>query len=62
MNLIFKIRKVVELSGFPAYTVNLCETPILNDKRFRQYIRLYKRFIDDLFLIWTGPADVLCEF
>jgi hypothetical protein len=38
------------------------ETPILNDKRFRQYIRLYKRFIDDLFLIWTGPADVLCEF
>jgi hypothetical protein len=38
------------------------ETPILNDKRFRQYIRLYKRFIDDLFLIWTGPGDVLCEF
>ena len=29
--------------------------------RFRQYIRLYKRFIDDLFLIWTGPAAVLCD-
>ena len=38
------------------------ETPILNDERFSQYIRLYKRFIDDLFLIWTGPAAVLCEF
>ena len=38
------------------------ETPILNDKRFNQYIRLYKRFIDDLFLIWTGPAAVLCDF
>jgi hypothetical protein len=38
------------------------ETPILNNKRFSQYIRLYKRFIDDLFLIWTGPAAVLCEF
>jgi hypothetical protein len=38
------------------------ETPILYDKRFSQYIRLYKRFIDDLFLIWTGPAAALCEF
>ena len=38
------------------------ETPIVNDVRFRQYIRLYKRFIDDLFLIWTGPAAVLCDF
>ena len=38
------------------------ETPIINDARFRQYIRLYKRFIDDLFLIWTGPAAVLCDF
>ena len=38
------------------------ETPIINDKRFSQYIRLYKRFIDDLFLIWTGPATAMCEF
>ena len=38
------------------------ESPIVNDARFRQYIRLYKRFIDDLFLIWTGPAAVLCDF
>ena len=38
------------------------ETPILNNKRFSQYIRLYKRFIDDLFLIWTGPVAALCEF
>ena len=32
------------------------------DFKFRQYIRLYNRFIDDLFLIWTGPAAVLREF
>ena len=38
------------------------ESPIVNDARFRQYIRLYKRFIDDLFHIWTGPAAVLCDF
>ena len=36
-------------------------TKIINDERFRQYIRLYKRYIDDLFLIWTGPAAVLCD-
>jgi hypothetical protein len=38
------------------------ESPIVNDARFNQYIRLFKRFIDDLFLIWAGPADILCEF
>lgn len=38
------------------------ETPVVNDRRFSPYIRLYKRFIDDLFLIWTGPAEGLCEF
>ena len=38
------------------------ETPIIHDERFSRYVLLYKRFIDDLFLIWTGPADVLCEF
>ena len=32
----------------------LFETPIVNDVRFCQYIRLYKWLIDDLFLIWTG--------
>ena len=37
------------------------ETPIINDLRFSQFIRLYKRFIDDLFLIWTGPTATLCE-
>ena len=29
------------------------ETPIINDQRFSPFIRLYKRFIDDLFLIWS---------
>ena len=38
------------------------ETPIVNDVMFRQYIRLYKQFIDDLFLMWTVPAAVLCDF
>ena len=36
--------------------------PIVSDKRFSELIRVYKRFIDDLFLIWSGPAEVLCEF
>ena len=38
------------------------ETPIVNDERFRSCIQLYKRFIDDLFVIWTGPVATLCEF
>jgi hypothetical protein len=38
------------------------ETPIIDDARFRPHIRLYKRFIDDLILIWTGSAARLCEF
>ena len=38
------------------------DTLIVSDKRFSQFIRLYKRFIDDLFLIWSGPADILCDF
>ena len=37
-------------------------SPIVNDVRFRQYIRPYKRFINDLFLMWTGPAAVQCYF
>ena len=40
----------------------LLESPIVNDPRFHQYTRLYKRFIDDLFLIWTSPSAVLCDF
>lgn len=38
------------------------ETPIVNDERFRSCIQLYKRFIDDLFIIWTGSVAKLCEF
>jgi hypothetical protein len=38
------------------------ETPIVNDERFRSCIQLYKRFIDDLFVVWTGPVATLCEF
>ena len=34
----------------------------LQDPRFRQFIKLYKRFIDDIFLIWTGSAAALCAF
>ena len=35
--------------------------PTLTDERCSRYIRLYQRFTDDLFLIWTGPAAVPCE-
>ena len=38
------------------------ETRIVHDRRFSKYNRLYKRFIDDLLLIWSGPTSVLCEF
>ena len=34
----------------------------MEDPRFRQFIKLYKRFIDDIFLTWTGSAAVLCAF
>jgi hypothetical protein len=36
------------------------ETPVI--ERFRSCIQLYKRFIDDLFIIWTGSVAQLCEF
>jgi hypothetical protein len=36
------------------------ETPIINE--FQRQIVLYKKYIDDIFLIWSGsPAD-LCHF
>ena len=38
------------------------ETPIVESERFRSCIQLYKRFIDDLFIIWTGSVALLCEF
>jgi len=38
------------------------ESPILENPGFRQFIKLYKRFIDDIFLIWTGSAAALCAF
>jgi hypothetical protein len=40
----------------------LLESPILEDPRFRQFIKLNKQFIDDIFLIWTGSAAALCTF
>ena len=36
------------------------ETPIIND--FRRHIVLYKRYIDDILLIWSGSAVELCRF
>lgn len=38
------------------------ETPIVDSERFRSCIQLYKRFIDDLFVDWTGSVTKLCEF
>ena len=29
---------------------------------YSQYLRLYKRFIDDIFAIWCGPKGTLLEF
>ncbi len=36
------------------------ETPIINE--FRQQIVLYTRYIDDIFLIWSGSRTELCRF
>ncbi len=36
------------------------ETPIINE--FQQHIILYKKYIDDIFLIWSGSAAELCRF
>ena len=36
------------------------ETPVIHE--FREYILLYKRYIDDLFIIWSGSPENLCRF
>jgi hypothetical protein len=36
------------------------ETPIIDE--FRKHILLYKRYIDDIFLIWSGSSAELCRF
>jgi len=36
------------------------ETPII--KEFQRHIVLYKRYIDDIFLIWSGSSAELCRF
>ncbi len=36
------------------------ETPIISE--FNQHIVLYKRYIDNLFLIWSGSSAGLCRF
>jgi hypothetical protein len=37
------------------------ETPIVESERFRSCIQLYKRCMDDLFVIWTGSVALLCK-
>ena len=29
---------------------------------YSQYLKLYKHFIDDIFVIWCGPKGTLLEF
>ena len=36
------------------------ETPILDE--FREHIWLYRRYIDDILLIWSGSPAELCRF
>ena len=31
-------------------------------ENFSRYLPLYKRFIDDIFVIWDGPREILLEF
>ena len=36
------------------------ETPIIDE--FRKHIIRYKRYIDDILLIWSGSSAELCRF
>ena len=47
---------------YAVFSMIRLETPIVEDPKFRQFIKLYKRFIDEIFLIWTGSAAALCAF
>ncbi|CAJ0967981.1 unnamed protein product [Ranitomeya imitator] len=38
------------------------ETFVYTDDRYKQYVKHYLRYIDDIFFIWTGPADILQTF
>jgi hypothetical protein len=38
------------------------ETPIIKEFQRRLEIVLYKRYIDDIFLIWSGSPTELCRF
>jgi hypothetical protein len=35
---------------------------VIDDHRSSRFILVHKRLIDDLFLIWSGPTDLLCDF
>ncbi|CAJ0920630.1 unnamed protein product [Ranitomeya imitator] len=45
-----------------AYMDSFEETFVYTDDRFKQYVDCYLRYIDDIFLIWTGPTDILQAF
>ncbi|XP_041417084.1 uncharacterized protein LOC108715416 [Xenopus laevis] len=35
---------------------------ILHNPKFKEHIALWKRYVDDMFLIWTGSPEILTEF
>ncbi|CAJ0959711.1 unnamed protein product [Ranitomeya imitator] len=45
-----------------AYMDSFEETFVYTDDRFKRYVDCYLRYIDDIFLIWTGPTDILQAF
>ncbi|CAJ0953613.1 unnamed protein product [Ranitomeya imitator] len=45
-----------------AYMNSFEETFVYTDDRYKQHVKHYLRYIDDIFFIWTGPADILQTF
>lgn len=48
--------------AFACLFMAILERPVVEDPRFKSYIALYKRFVDDALVIWEGPRATLDKF
>ncbi|CAJ0951700.1 unnamed protein product [Ranitomeya imitator] len=45
-----------------AYMSHFENNHVYPEELFKQYVRCYHRYIDDIFLIWTGSSELLLSF